>query len=112
MIILLGILEALMSTTERVTVTLPAALVDTIDRIERNRSRFIREAIELEVARRRRAELQRSVEHPHPEAGKLADAGFDEWAASLPTNDEGLVDLAAGRPVRWVEGEGWVEEAR
>jgi metal-responsive CopG/Arc/MetJ family transcriptional regulator len=31
-----------MSTTERVTVTLSAELVEGIDRLERNRSRFIR----------------------------------------------------------------------
>jgi len=32
-------------------------------------------------------------------------------AASLPAGDEGLVDVAAGKPVRWVEGQGWVEES-
>jgi metal-responsive CopG/Arc/MetJ family transcriptional regulator len=35
-----------MATTERVTVTLPAELVESIDRYERNRSRFIAEAVE------------------------------------------------------------------
>ena len=100
-----------MSTTERVTVTLPSELVDVIDRIERNRSRFIREAIEQEVTRRRREELRRSLTSPHPEAAELAGAGFDEWAACLP-EEEPLVDLSTGRPVRWVENDGWVEEAK
>jgi hypothetical protein len=42
----------------------------------------------------------------HPKAAELADAGLADWAAALP-DDEGLVDMAAGKPVRWVEGEGW-----
>lgn len=98
-----------MPTTERVTVTLPAELVQSIDRLEKNRSRFIAEAVEHELDRRRREGLRRSLEHPHPEAAELADAGLDEWAASLP-EDDGLVDMATGKPVRWVEGEGWIEE--
>lgn len=99
-----------MATTARVTVTLPAELVQNIDRLEKNRSRFIAEAVEHELARRRHEGLRRSLEHPHPEAAELADAGLDEWGASLPDGDEGLVDISAGTPVRWVEGEGWVEE--
>jgi hypothetical protein len=98
--------------TERVTVTLPAALVASIDRLERNRSRFIKNAVEHELAHLRREELRRSLEHPHPEAADLADTGLDEWAASLPEGDEGLVDMSAGTAVRWDEGEGWVEEPR
>jgi post-segregation antitoxin (ccd killing protein) len=103
-------LEALMPTTERVTVTLPAELVESIDRLENNRSRFIAEAVEHELDRRRREGLRRSLEHPRPEVAELADAGIDEWAASLPDSDEGLVDMAAGKPVRWAPGEGWIEE--
>jgi hypothetical protein len=100
-----------MPTTERVTVTLPVELVQSIDRLERNRSRFIAEAVRHELDRRRREGLRRSIERPHPEAAELADAGLADWAAALP-DDEGLVDMAAGKPVRWVEGEGWVEETR
>jgi hypothetical protein len=99
-----------MPMTERVTVTLPTALVASIDRFERNRSRFIKDAVAHELARRRHAELRRSLEHPHPEAAELADTGLDEWAASLPEGDAGLLDMSAGTAVRWVEGEGWVEE--
>lgn len=100
-----------MPTTERVTVTLPIDLVKGIDRIERNRSRFITEAVEHELVRRRREGLLRSLASPHPEAGDLAETGLADWGASLPADDAGLVDEAAGKPVRWVEGQGWVEES-
>jgi Arc/MetJ-type ribon-helix-helix transcriptional regulator len=95
---------------ERVTVTLPAEMVQRIDRLVKNRSRFIAEAVEHELVRRRHEGLRRSLERPHPEAAELANAGLDEWGASLPEGDEGLVDMSAGTPVRWVEGEGWVEQ--
>ena len=100
-----------MATTERVTVTLPAELIDSIDRVERNRSRFIAIAVQNELARRRREELLQSLGNPHPDAAELADVGLADWAANLPAEDEGLVDQAAGKKVRWVEGQGWVEEA-
>lgn len=100
-----------MATTERVTVTLPIETVESIDRLERNRSRFIAEAVEHELTRRRRAGLLRSLKSPHPEAAELADTGLVDWGASLPAEDEGLVDVSAGKPVRWVEGHGWVEES-
>jgi hypothetical protein len=100
-----------MPTTERVTVTLPIDLVEGIDRFERNRSRFITQAVEHELARRRRAGLLRSLASPHPEAAELADTGLVDWGESLPADDDGLVDESAGKPVRWVEGQGWVEES-
>jgi len=100
-----------MATTERVTVTLPIDLIEGIDRLERNRSRFIAEAVEHELLRRRRDGLLQSLRSPHPEAADLADAGLAEWAASLPTDDDGLVDEDGGKAVRWVEGQGWVEES-
>lgn len=98
-----------MPTTERVTVTLPIDLIEGIDRLERNRSRFITEAVENELVRRRREGLLRSLASPHPESAGLAEAGLADWGASLPDGDEGLVDDSSGRPVRWVEGQGWVE---
>ena len=100
-----------MATTERVTVTLPVELVESIDRYERNRSRFIAEAVEHELVRRRREGLLRSLKSPHPEAAELAETGLADWGASLPPDDEGLVDVNAGKPVRWLEGQGWVEES-
>lgn len=100
-----------MATTERVTVTLPVELIESIDRYERNRSRFIAEAVEHEINRRRREGLLRSLKNPHPEAAELAETGLADWGASLPQGDEGLVDVNAGKPVRWLEGQGWVESA-
>lgn len=95
--------------TERVTVTLPAETIETIDRLEKNRSRFIAQAVQRELEHRRQAELQRSIDNPHPDAGTLAEAGFDDWAASLPAEGAALVDESAGTPVVWVAGEGWRE---
>ena len=98
-----------MNTTERVTVTLAAELVKGIDRLERNRSRFIAEAVEHELARRRRESLLNSVSNPHPETADLAGTGLGDWTADLP-DEGGLVDVALGTAVRWVEGQGWVKE--
>lgn len=99
-----------MATTERVTVTLPLDLIAGIDRVERNRSRFIAEAVEHELVRRRRDGLLLSLRSPHPDAAELADTGLAEWGANLPAEGESLVDLSAGKAVRWIEGRGWVEE--
>ena len=99
-----------MSTTERVTVTLSAELVEEIDLLERNRSRFIAEAVQHELTRRRREALLRSVQNPHPETGELVDTRLGYWTADLPDED-GLVDLAGGTAVRWLDGQGWVKES-
>jgi len=99
-----------MSTNERVTVTLPAEVVRDIDRLEKNRSKFVLEAVRHELKRRRREDLRRSLHSPHPESEQLAEAGFADWARSLPEEDAAdLVDTKAGTPIRWVAGEGWVE---
>ncbi len=99
-----------MPTNERVTVTLPTEVVRDIDRLEKNRSKFVLEAVRHELKRRRREDLQRSLRSPHPESQQVAEEGFDEWAGSLPEeNAADLVDSRAGTPVRWVPGEGWVE---
>ncbi|MCL2779522.1 MAG: ribbon-helix-helix domain-containing protein [Polyangiaceae bacterium] len=100
-----------MNSTERVTVTLSVELVKDIDRFERNRSRFIAAAVEHELVRRRRDGLLRSLKNPHPDAIELVDTGFADWSASLPAGDDDLVDVNAGKPVRWVEGQGWVDES-
>jgi hypothetical protein len=60
---------------------------------------------------RRREQLLHSLKNPHPEAAELAEAGVAEWGASLPSGDDELVDVQAGKAVRWVEGQGWVEES-
>jgi Arc/MetJ-type ribon-helix-helix transcriptional regulator len=100
-----------MASVERVTVTLPDDLVRDIDRREKNRSKFVAEAVRRELDRRRRDELRPSLENPHPESTELAEQGLEEWSRGLPDEDaEALVDGSAGKAVRWVPGEGWVED--
>jgi hypothetical protein len=108
--IFIRILEVAMSSTARVTVTLPAELIRSIDQFETNRSRFVSEAVENEINRRRRAGLLRSLTHPHPDSQVVAESGMGEWGSRLPDTDDGLVDTAAGTEVRWIDGRGWVEE--
>jgi metal-responsive CopG/Arc/MetJ family transcriptional regulator len=43
-----------MPPNERITVTLPAEVVRDIDRLEKNRSKFVLEAVRHELKRRRR----------------------------------------------------------
>ena len=88
--------------------TLAADLVEGIDRIERNRSRFIAEAVQHELIRRRQAALLQSIHNPHADTVALVDTGLADWVSDLPA-DDGLVDVAAGTPVRWVEGQGWTK---
>lgn len=97
------------TTTARVTVTLPTELVDRIDRLERNRSRFVAEAVRNELARRRREELRRSLARPHPDAMEHAELGLDAWGAVL-ADDETLVDPSSGVAVSWDADTGWREE--
>jgi hypothetical protein len=98
-----------MSGVNRVTVSLPTDLLGDIDRREKNRSKFVAEAVRNELDRRRREELRRSLQNPHPESAELAEHGLAEWTRALPEEDsEALVDSKAGMPVRWVSGEGWV----
>src|SRR5271157_1681316 len=98
-----------MPSVGRVTVTLPSDLVRDIDRREKNRGKFVSEAVRRELDRRRRVELRRSLRNPHPESAELAELGLEEWSRGLPEEDaEALVDKSAGRAVRWVPGEGWV----
>lgn len=92
----------------RVTVTLPGTVVREMDRHDDNRSRFVQEAVERELERRRRKALGTSLDDPHPETEELAEAGFGEWWSSLPEEDPSdLLDLERGRPVRWVRERGW-----
>lgn len=99
-----------MASSERVTITLPAQLLEEVDQLERNRSRFIAEAVQHEVARRRRATLLESVQSPHPETTRFVDAGLTGWTSELP-DDEGLLDPSGGTAVRWVDGKGWIQES-
>ncbi|HEY7389147.1 MAG TPA: ribbon-helix-helix domain-containing protein [Bryobacteraceae bacterium] len=102
-----------MPSVERVTVTLPDALVKDIDRLEKNRSKFIAEAVRREVDRRRREELRRSLESPHSESIEAADQDPEEWLRTLPEEDvDSLLSPETGKAVRWVPGEGWLEDRR
>ena len=99
-----------MANVEDVTVTLPSNLVREIDRRDKDRSKFVAEAVFKEIDRRCREEMQVSLENPHPQSAALADEGFAEWVESLPEEDtESLVDMSKGTPVRWVPGKGWLE---
>jgi len=93
--------------SERVTVTLPQELLEGIDRVESNRSRFVAQAVAHELAHRRRQGLLRSVANPHPEAAMVAEEGLADWGAGFRDEDADLVDASAGKPVLWVEGKGW-----
>ncbi|MGH9317092.1 MAG: hypothetical protein ACRD1P_08300 [Thermoanaerobaculia bacterium] len=98
---------------ERVTVTLPPEVVEDIDRLESNRSRFVLEAVRRELKHRRREQLRRSLANPHLETSELADAGFDEWATGLPNDASGeILDRRRESKVRWVPGRGWSAEKR
>ena len=99
-----------MGNRERVTITLSGDLVEGIDRLARNRSRFIAEAVQHELARRQRDALLQSINRPHPDIIELADIGLADWTSDLPNDDEGLVDTRGGIAVRWIEDRGWVEE--
>lgn len=98
-----------MGTTTHVTTRLPAEPVQGIDRLDRNRSRFVAHAVERELARRHRDGLLQSLRSPHAEASILP-TGVSDWMVDLP-QEEALVDLATGTAVRWIEGTGWLDEA-
>ena len=71
---------------------------------------FVPEAALRELERRQRQELNRSLQNPHPEASEIAEVGFEEWARGLSGEKASdLVDVQAGRSVRWVPGRGWLE---
>ncbi len=92
--------------TERVTVTMPKEIVEEIDAMTKNRSRFIVDAVRHELERQRREELLLSLRNPHEESLQVADLGMDDWCTRLP-DDVDLVDPTSGRAVRWRAGEGW-----
>jgi hypothetical protein len=100
-----------MPTAERITITLPGDLVRDIDRREKNRSKFVADAVRRELDYRRRLDLRRSLRNPHAESSNLSESGLAEWSRGLPEEDtEALVDSTAGKAVRWVPGEGWIED--
>ncbi len=93
----------------RITITLPESLVERIDGLERNRSRFIADAVEREIQRRLRAELRRSLDAPHPEGTVVAEQGLAAYLEALPEEATDLIDPAVGVRVVWRAGTGWSE---
>jgi hypothetical protein len=78
-----------------------------IDRIERNSSRFIAEAARHE--RRKRQELLRSLEEPHPDSLITAELSLETWSQGLPAGDHNLLDPSADVPIHWEREKGWQE---
>ncbi len=100
-----------MAGVERVTVSLPDGLVREIDRRERNRSKFVAEAVRRELDRRRREELRLSLQNPHPETAESDGQDPEKWFGELPEEDaQQLVDSRAGKSVRWNPNVGWRED--
>ena len=99
-----------MTAIDRVTVSLPHDLVQDMDRWEKNRSKFVAEAVRNELERRRRAELRFSLANPHPESVEpdLERLGLNDWA---PEDETAALVNGAGEAVRWVAGEGWTRES-
>jgi len=92
---------------ERVTVTLPRELVADIDRRERNRSRFIREAVRRELERRKREAFRSSLSQPHEQSAEVEELGLDEWLGAPGIEADPLLDPDAGVDVRWQPDSGW-----
>lgn len=94
----------------RVTVTLPAEVLEDIGQFESNRSKFIGEAVYRELERRHREELRRSLESPHAESREVEALGFSDWSQGLPQEDgDSLLDPQSGRPLNWIPDRGWME---
>ena len=98
-----------MSGISRVTVTLPSEILVEIDRGDRNRSRFILEAVQREIARRKLEALELSLRHPHPDSLALESMGLQEWFDAGNQDAAELVDLNGGNEIHWVPDQGWVQ---
>ena len=98
-----------MSESARVTITLPAEVLLEIDSRERNRSRFVLQAVRRELQRRQREDLERSLASPHPESQSLESLGLNEWFATTKNEAEEILDLTGGVEVHWLPDVGWLE---
>ncbi|MFA5504867.1 MAG: ribbon-helix-helix domain-containing protein [Vulcanimicrobiota bacterium] len=90
----------------RVTVTLPHELLREIDLQVKNRSRFILEAVERELERRRLELLRASLAIPHPESSEFAELGIENWVEA-GSEEPRLLDPKGGQEVRWIPEMGW-----
>lgn len=92
---------------ERLTVTLPEEIVKQIDRLEKNRSRFVLVAVQHELERREREALRASLAAPHAESEQFRD-DLSDWSELLPDDEASeLVNLTGGRSLHWAPGRGW-----
>ena len=73
-----------MAGVERVTVTLPDDLLRDIDRREKNRSKFVAEAVRHELDHRRRTELHRRCKTPTPKAPCLPSRDWRNGPGACP----------------------------
>jgi hypothetical protein len=94
---------------ERVTITLPEEVLRDIDRRDRNRSKFILQAVQRELEWRQREQLRLSLSEPHPESMQTAEWGIQQWVLSADERDADLLDQEAGKRVCWEPGQGWTE---
>lgn len=99
------------SSDERVTVTLPSELVADIDRRERNRSRFIREAVRRELERRKREAFRLSLTRPHDDTAEWEELGLEDWlGGESDTEADRLLEHEGGTAVSWKPESGWTRE--
>jgi hypothetical protein len=89
----------------RISIDLPDDLLQQMDRLERDRARFLLLAVRNELRRRLALELQKSVDHPHPESRELAGLGLADWGD--PDSGDDLLDPEAAIPVEWLPDLGW-----
>jgi CopG family transcriptional regulator/antitoxin EndoAI len=94
-----------MAQAKRIMVSLPGTLLQEVDGIVRretgNRSAFVREAMLLLIAERRRRERIESYRSGYEKAGKLnlalAEEGFAEDCRDLEKYEDHLADARSGR---------------
>jgi hypothetical protein len=102
-----------MAGIERVTVTLSDNLLRDIDRREKNRTKFIAEAVRHELERRRRAELRRSLENPRarnsPSRGSMNGRGVCPTKIARCSSTAAPVKRFGGFPAR--AGWSWVSRS-
>ena len=92
------------------TITLPKEVVQSMDRVQKNRSAFALDAIQKELLRRRRSELAESLRNPHPESLRVAEAGLSDWVRALPREvGQAMVDSKKGQEIHWTKGRGWIQ---
>ncbi len=85
------------------------SLVD-IERRERNRSKFVAEAVHRELERQRCEELRRSTAVHIPKAPIWPSRVWMMVAHIARGGYESLLDCSGGKKVRWIPGQGWIEE--